>query len=163
NHFRARLGHLGYEFADLVDTNLMVVASSWRPRMRPVPEAQTNKFVELFESGEPVLITPFKPEAPRGFGSRGTPGGPNVRGAAGGQRTPFRQGLTNQTQRRLGDVTLMQVAAPVRDDQGAVRAALALVINPTNEFTRILSVARMGESGETYAFDQTGLLISQSR
>jgi hypothetical protein len=163
NHFRARLEHLGYEFADLVDTNLLVVASSWRPRMRPVPEAQTNKFVELFDSGQPVLITPFKPEAPRGFGGRGARAGPNARGPMAGQRGSFRPGFTNQMQRRLGDITLMQVAAPVRDDQGAVRAALAFVINPTNEFTRILSVARMGESGETYAFDQTGLLISQSR
>jgi hypothetical protein len=165
NHFRARLGRLGYEIAELVDTNLMVVASSWRARMRPVPEAQTNKFLELFDSGQPVLITPFKPEPPpaRGFGARGGRIGPNTRGPFGGQRTPFRPGPTNQLQRRLGDVTLMQVAAPVRDDEGAVRAALAFVINPTNEFTRILSVARMGESGETYAFDQTGLLISQSR
>jgi eukaryotic-like serine/threonine-protein kinase len=44
-----------------------------------------------------------------------------------------------------------------------VRGALALVINPDREFTRILSVASSGESGETYAFDQTGLLISRSR
>jgi hypothetical protein len=164
NHFRARLGRLGYEIAELVDTNLMVVASSWRGRIRPVPEAQTNKFLELLDSGQPVLITPFKPEPPppRGFGARGRIG-PSTRGPFGGQRIPFRPGPTNQLQRRLGDITLMQVAAPVRDDEGAVRAALAFVINPTNEFTRILSVARMGESGETYAFDQTGLLISQSR
>ena len=56
----------------------------------------------------------------------------------------------------------MQVAAPLIED-GVVRGALALVINPTNEFSRILSVARTGDSGETYAFDQTGLLISESR
>ena len=40
---------------------------------------------------------------------------------------------------------------------------MALIINPTNEFSRILSMARYGESGDTYAFDQTGLIISQSR
>ncbi len=56
----------------------------------------------------------------------------------------------------------MQVAAPLMEN-GVVRGALALVINPTNEFSRILSVARTGDSGETYAFDQTGLLISESR
>ncbi len=38
-----------------------------------------------------------------------------------------------------------------------------MIINPDQEFTRILSVARSGKSGETYAFDQTGLLISRSR
>jgi serine/threonine protein kinase len=57
----------------------------------------------------------------------------------------------------------MQVAAPVRDDSGAAQGALALVINPDAEFTRILSVARPGESGETFAFDPEGLLISESR
>ena len=57
----------------------------------------------------------------------------------------------------------MQVAAPVRTDAGVVLGALALIINPDREFSRILSVARSGESGETYAFDQHGLMISQSR
>ena len=57
----------------------------------------------------------------------------------------------------------MQVAAPIRDTAGEVRGALALIFNPDKEFSRILSVARSGESGETYAFDQTGLLISRSR
>jgi hypothetical protein len=57
----------------------------------------------------------------------------------------------------------MQVAAPVRDANGDIRGALGLVINPDAEFTRILSVARSGKSGETYAFDQRGLMISRSR
>ena len=57
----------------------------------------------------------------------------------------------------------MQVAAPVRDQDGIVVGALALIINPDQEFSRILSVARSGDSGETYAFDQTGLMISHSR
>jgi len=57
----------------------------------------------------------------------------------------------------------MQVAAPLLDNAVAVRGALALIIDPDREFTRILSVARSGESGETYAFDQHGLLISRSR
>ena len=57
----------------------------------------------------------------------------------------------------------MQVAAPIRDSAGHIRGALALIINPDTEFSRILSVARQGESGETYAFDQEGLMISRSR
>jgi eukaryotic-like serine/threonine-protein kinase len=60
-------------------------------------------------------------------------------------------------------VTLMQVAAPVRNRERQVVGALALIINPEKEFSRILSVARAGASGETYAFDQTGLMISRSR
>ena len=58
---------------------------------------------------------------------------------------------------------LMQVAAPVRDASGAVLGAIGLILDPEEEFTRILSVARPGETGETYAFDRHGVLISRSR
>jgi tRNA A-37 threonylcarbamoyl transferase component Bud32 len=57
----------------------------------------------------------------------------------------------------------MQVAAPLKDTNGVTRGALALVINPDAEFTRILSVARSGETGETFAFDPEGVMISKSR
>ncbi|WP_161604332.1 serine/threonine protein kinase [Roseiconus nitratireducens] len=40
---------------------------------------------------------------------------------------------------------------------------LALTIDPGGEFTDILSVARLGESGETYAFDRQATLLSRSR
>jgi hypothetical protein len=58
---------------------------------------------------------------------------------------------------------LMMAVAPVRDDAGRVVAALVFRIDPEEDFNRILSVARMGESGETYAFDAGGLLLSHSR
>jgi hypothetical protein len=57
----------------------------------------------------------------------------------------------------------MYVAAPVRDAAGQPVAALGLRIRPEDQFTGILQVARSGESGETYAFDRQGLLLSQSR
>lgn len=57
----------------------------------------------------------------------------------------------------------MLVAGPIRDDQGQVIAALGLRQNPEEEFTSILQAARSGESGETYAFDKDGLLLTQSR
>jgi len=53
-------------------------------------------------------------------------------------------------------------AAPVRAEGGTSQAILAFGISPA-EFTRILTVARQGLSGETYAFDSTGLMISESR
>ncbi len=167
-HLRARLNKLGYEQAMLVNTNLMIVGSSarGRPVFMPVPEAQTNKFSELFASEQPILITPFKPpEPPAGprFPFRGAGTNELQRGRGPGRRGAFGQRGPNDFQRRRGDVTLMQVAAPVRDLQNVVRGALALIINPTNEFTRTLSAYRTGDTGETYAFDQTGLLISQSR
>lgn len=195
NDLRLRLPQLGYENAQLVNTNFQVVAVSRvapggggrrpagtnfpgfnfqgmtnfpRPQFSgmmgtmPVSDAHTNKFAELFESGEPVIITPFKPEMPtwgrRGRGGFGPPRTNGLRGIFGRPPPSF------AGQPRRGDRTLMQVAAPVRDQtNNIVIGALALIINPTNEFSRILSVARVGTSGETYAFDQTGLMISQSR
>jgi serine/threonine protein kinase len=57
----------------------------------------------------------------------------------------------------------MTITGPLRDDKGKVIAALGLRIRPEDQFTRILQVVRFGESGETYAYDKNGLLLSQSR
>ena len=226
SYLNPRLAKLGYETAQLVNTNFIIVASSMRAPPGPLPmvsESHTNKFAELFASGEPVIITPFKPELleerrasgyfggrGRGGGLMGNPAGRRVSGFPGNQGapsnsppmtqrgpgyfgnrgtnafsppngfstfgqpsrgggrgtnffgTPNRFIEANATRGRRGNTSLMQVAAPLIEG-GVVRGALALVINPTNEFSRIISVQRSGDSGETYAFDQTGLLISESR
>ena len=60
-------------------------------------------------------------------------------------------------------VAIMVVAAPVRDDHDRVVAMLALRVDPDKDFTRILQSARLENSGETYAFNARGLLISHSR
>jgi len=57
----------------------------------------------------------------------------------------------------------MRVAAPITDDNDQPLAALGLRINPGNQFTKMLQVAKPGESGETYAFDRNGMLLSMSR
>jgi hypothetical protein len=57
----------------------------------------------------------------------------------------------------------MFTIGPLRDETGKTIAALGLRIRPEDQFTRILQVVRFGESGETYAFDKNGLLLSQSR
>jgi serine/threonine protein kinase len=172
NDLRPRLAQLGYETAQLVNTDFMVVANSHGPQGGGNPlvsDAHTNKFAELFTSGEPVIITPFKPDLllQRHFarGGFGPPGRTN--GLSGPPRTNDLRRVNrpppNTGRPRRGDVTLMQVAAPVRDNAKVVIGALALIIDPDKEFSRILSVARSGASGETYAFDQTGLIISHSR
>ncbi len=60
-------------------------------------------------------------------------------------------------------VPTMYAAAPVHDATGKVIAAFAFRLKPETDFTRILSVAKMGDSGETYAFNRDGLLLSESR
>ena len=57
----------------------------------------------------------------------------------------------------------MFAAAPVYDIDDTIIAAIGLRIRPEVDFTRILHVARAGETGETYAFDVNGLMVSQSR
>ena len=162
--FKPRLAQLNYETAQLVDTNFMVVANSLRPQWVAnieVSDAHTNKFAELFATGQPVIITPFKPELLQQRRAGRVPLGQlRTNDLRRFNRPPL---VNNNGRPRRGDVTLMQVAAPVRDDAKAVVGALALIINPDQEFSHILSVARSGESGETYAFDQTGLMISHSR
>ncbi|MCO8122140.1 serine/threonine protein kinase [Stieleria sp. TO1_6] len=51
---------------------------------------------------------------------------------------------------------------PLQHDVRTI-GAIALMIDPAKQFTDILTVARIGNSGETYAFDDTALLISRSR
>ncbi len=60
-------------------------------------------------------------------------------------------------------VPVMFVAAPIGSDEEKAIAALCLRIRPEEEFTEILRVARAGESGETYAFNREGVLITNSR
>jgi eukaryotic-like serine/threonine-protein kinase len=60
-------------------------------------------------------------------------------------------------------VPTMFVCAPVRDDNFQVVAVLALRIRPEKEFTDILQLGRIGETGETYAVNKNGVMVSNSR
>lgn len=64
--------------------------------------------------------------------------------------------------RRTG-VPTMFVVAPILDKHLQVVATLGMQIRPEEEFTRILQLGRLGESGETYAFNREGLMLSSSR
>jgi serine/threonine-protein kinase len=54
-------------------------------------------------------------------------------------------------------------AAPVRDAQGRVIAALQLGKHADVRFHGILGAARLDPSGEAYAFDETGMMLTESR
>ncbi|MFN0053170.1 MAG: serine/threonine protein kinase [Planctomycetales bacterium] len=71
--------------------------------------------------------------------------------------------MRDESGRRRTGVPTMFVAVPIRDASFEVVAALCLRIAPDDEFTRILQLGRFGESGETYAFERTGLMASNSR
>jgi serine/threonine protein kinase len=60
-------------------------------------------------------------------------------------------------------VATMYVCAPIRDGNFQVIAALGLRIRPEREFTRILQLGRIGQTGETYAINKAGLMVSNGR
>ncbi|WP_068137614.1 serine/threonine protein kinase [Roseimaritima ulvae] len=63
---------------------------------------------------------------------------------------------------RMG-VPTMYACAPIRDPSFQVIGALALQIRPEREFTRILQLGQVGPSGEVYAFNAEGTMVSNSR
>jgi serine/threonine protein kinase len=162
-----------------------------RPGMS-VPADHLELFHRVLTNGKPALVTPFKParRIGRGPGSLGERR-PGDRGPGTSMQTPPSERPAGQTPEeepgsgsRLGpspgetfagrngappngtprgDLQVMQVLAPVRNAAGDVAGVLAVVIRPEAEFTRVLSVARAGSSGETFAFDHDGRILSQSR
>jgi hypothetical protein len=74
----------------------------------------------------------------------------------------FQDGFADN-QKVLHRGPIVSFHTPVRDEHDAIIASLSLGQRADTQFTRILSVARMGASGETYAFNADGLMLSESR
>ena len=73
---------------------------------------------------------------------------------------PYRGGAMGTASLQLGRVW---VAAPVRDAAGKVIALLALGSPVETGFANVFKAARPGSTGETFALDAEGWLISESR
>ncbi len=57
---------------------------------------------------------------------------------------------------------VMFVGAPVKNEKDKLIAVLIFRINPYDEFTAILQKGHLGDTGETYAFDKNGTMLSTS-
>jgi len=55
------------------------------------------------------------------------------------------------------------IGTPIYDHNQDLIALLTLRIDPSSDFSRVAQLGRIGTSGETYAFDNKGLLVTQSR
>ena len=135
DEFESELEHLGYLDVGLFSLNGRVIASS---RDEPIGRADLpiqKSALETVAQGEATVTRPFESLFAR---------------------------ETDSGELKAGLPTMLAMA-PVRDDTGKSIAGLALLIRPDVNFTRILSVARAGKTGETYAFDKEGLMLSQSR
>jgi eukaryotic-like serine/threonine-protein kinase len=67
----------------------------------------------------------------------------------------------NSAQRAEGPT--MFVAAPVKSTNDTIIAVLCLRMKPEKEFSSIFSVARIGQTGESYAFDRSGVMLTATR
>lgn len=129
------LEHYGFSGYVLLNREGIVVAAEREDVLAmKIPPAYTEQLRACFE-GRPLVTPPF----------------PSV------VAIPGSQGAV-----RPGTPTMF-AAAPVRSAEGNVFAVLCLRIAPEKDFTRILATARAGHSGETYAFDRRGILLSESR
>ncbi|MBP0047520.1 response regulator [Marinobacterium sp. AK62] len=61
------------------------------------------------------------------------------------------------------DRVRLYFAAPVKDEQGRVVAAVIASVPPRSEFARILLNGQIGSKGETYALNAQGYMISETR
>jgi serine/threonine protein kinase len=120
----------------LIDTASQIVASSRDELLgRSTPE-EYSTIMKRVLAGESVVTRPFRSIV-------------MLRDAKG--------------QERAGLPTMF-VCAPVRGDDGnSIIAVLTFRLHPEDEFTSVLQLARFGKSGETYAIDKTGVMLSQSR
>jgi hypothetical protein len=124
-----------YDGYILVGKNRMIVSSGREELIGQQTPREYETFVSRGLEGTSCLSTPYASTVA-------------IRDASGKQRT---------------GVPTMFVCAPVRDDSFQVVGVLAFRISPEQEFSRILSLGQFGNSGETYAFDKDGRMVSNSR
>jgi PAS domain S-box-containing protein len=71
--------------------------------------------------------------------------------------------LNSSSDSKPQNTPTMFFAAPVKDIQGKIIAVVTQRVDPSIDFTRLIQLGRIGKSGETYAFDPYGKLLSESR
>jgi polar amino acid transport system substrate-binding protein len=71
--------------------------------------------------------------------------------------------MNSSSDRNSGVPPTMFFAAPIKNYDGQIIAVLTRRVDPSNDFTRMIQLGRIGRSGETYAFDRYGKLLSESR
>ena len=125
-----------YEGFAILDRNRVVLACD---QMALVGESysasEVDRLMERLLAGETLVTTPFPSQA-----------------VLRDERGVMRAG-----------VPTMWVLSPVRDQSFQPVAILGLRIRPDREFTRIMQLGQIGTTGETYAFDRNGRLVSNSR
>ncbi|MGD2117555.1 MAG: ABC transporter substrate-binding protein [Chromatiales bacterium] len=71
--------------------------------------------------------------------------------------------LDDKPQDNSAIIPTMFFAAPIRNHRGEVIAVLTKRMDPQQSFSQVLLSGRFGQTGETYAFDRAGQMLSESR
>ena len=125
-----------YEGFVVLDRNRTVVASDQAALVgQNYSAAEVDQLMERLLAGETLVTTPF----------------------------PSQSVIRDERGVMRAGVPTMWVLSPVRDATFQPVAILGLRIRPDREFTRILQLGQIGTTGETYAFDKPGRLVSNSR
>lgn len=135
DHLRERLKKLGYVGFAMVGPDSMVVAGDLDAQVGIKLEGHRKQFYDTVFAGTSAVGKPF--------------------------RSRFL--LADRDGQLRPNLPTMFAGALIRDAAGRPVASLGLRIRPEDQFTKILQVASAGETGQTYAFDRHGLLLSQSR
>lgn len=124
-----------YDGHILMNESFVVVASSHEELIGKSDGQKDENYAAILLAGKPLVTRPF----------------------------PSTVLLKDLDGKMRAGVATMFAAAPILDEEGKVRAILGLRIRPEEDFTRILSVGHFGETGETYAFDDQGVVLSRTR
>ena len=71
--------------------------------------------------------------------------------------------LPDKTGQMISKKSTIFLATPVKAVNARVIAVMTVRIIPETHFNRIAQIGRLGETGETYFFDQTGRMLTPSR
>lgn len=133
--------------------------------LRPVIEARgyfgfvvANRSLQIVASGRNEIIGNEAPDEDRRYAEKALAGKTTV--SAPRKSTAL---LPDEKGKLTVGVPTMFAWAPVKSKDGTIAAALGIRIRPEKEFTEILSIGRPGATGETYAFNLQGLMVSGSR
>jgi tRNA A-37 threonylcarbamoyl transferase component Bud32 len=135
-------------------------AKALETHLKPLLEAQIYRDYVIISRDRRALASTIP-----GMVNRTVPSGfdPFVRRALSGPALVSRPFWPDGVPTPGNPPPFMFTAAPIRSADGAIVAVLALRMSPAEDFSKILSVTRVGETGEAYAFDSRGVMLTTSR
>ena len=136
-HVLAKLPQSQFTDFSVIALNNIVIASTFKHAigLESIISQQRKYYLNLVFSGQTVFIPTIQSDLPA---------------------------ITLESG-KIKSLRSIYVVAPIFDDSNKVMAAFSLRLDPQEHFTRIFNLGRIGNTGESYAFDNSGMLITRSR